>query len=199
MVAKSTPSSSPKGAALAEPAPCGALGARACHARDDRADGGVAYRRAEAELVEQGTQAELVHCPQGDVLHPDRAWANQRQGVDVDVLNVATLSCRLGGAADTLMGEELGGDALGVRFERRGAIRWQRELTGEDVVDASAKYRPIVLGDIEVSSQIEQGTLSHLGAGAFGAHESEGEISLVTASGRGASDEHGGRIPGRDA
>ena len=36
------PSSSPRGAAFAQPAPGGALRARACHARDDRADGGGA-------------------------------------------------------------------------------------------------------------------------------------------------------------
>ena len=44
----------------------------------------------------------------------------------------------------------------------------------------------------EVSSQVEQGVLSHLRADAFGAHEAEGEVVLVVAAGAGAPDEHGG-------
>ena len=111
-----------QGAALAEPAPGGALGARLCHARDDRADGGGAHRRAHPQLLEQRAKPELLHRPQSHVFDADRAGANQLQGVDVDVLDVASPARRRGAGADALMGEELGGDALGVRFQRRWAI-----------------------------------------------------------------------------
>ena len=54
-------------------------------------------------------------------------------------------------------------------------------------VDAPAQDGPVALGDIEVSSEIEQRALSHLGAGAFGAHEAEGEIVLGSAAGAGCA------------
>ena len=183
-------------AAFTQPAPGGALRARPSHARDDRADGGGAHRRAETDLLEQRAQSELVHRPQSHVLDADRAWTNQLQGVDIDVLDVTPSPCRRGGGPDAFMGEQLGGDALGVRFKRRGAIRWQWELTGEEFVDAPAQDGPIALGDLEVPSQIEQGALSHLRAEALGAHEAEGEVVLAAAAGTGASDKHGRTIAG---
>ena len=109
-------------AALTEPAPGGAFGAWLCHARDDRADGRGAHRRAHPQRLEQRAKPELLHRPQSHVLDADRAWANQFQGVDVDVLDVAPPARRRGGGADALVGEQLGGDALGVRFQRRRAI-----------------------------------------------------------------------------
>ena len=72
--------------------------------------------------LEQRAKPELLHRPQSHVLAADRAWANQFQGVDVDVLDVAPPARRRGGGADALVGEQLGGDALGVRFQRRRAI-----------------------------------------------------------------------------
>ena len=189
IVAKSTSSSSPR--ALRSPSQRRvARGARACHARDDRADGGGAQRRTDAELLKPRAQAELVHRPQGEVFHADRARADQLQGVDIDVLDVAAVSRGRGDGADALVGEQLGGDVLGVRFERRGTIARQWHLAAEEFVDAPAQRRPVALRDLEVSSQIEQGALSHLRARAFGAHEAEGEIAVVDTAGAGASDEH---------
>ena len=78
-----------QGAAFAEPAPGGALGARSCHARDDRAHGRSAHRRAHPQLLEQRAKPELLHRPQSHVLDADRAGANQLQRIDVDVLDVA--------------------------------------------------------------------------------------------------------------
>ena len=83
--------------------------------------------------------------------------------------------------AGALAGEQLGGDALGVRFELRGAIGVELELSGEHLVDAPAQHRPGVWSDGEVSSQIEQGALSHLRADALGAHEAEGEVGFAGA------------------
>ena len=185
-----------QGAALAQPVPGGAFRARSCHARDDRAGGGGAHRRAHTELVEQRAQSEPVHGPQGDVLDADRARSNEFQGVDVDVLEVRSPARRRVGGADALKGEELCGDTLSVGFEHRRAIGRQWELPDDQFVDASAQKGPMVWVDLEVSSQVEQGTLSHLGALAFGAHESEGVIMLATAAGTCASDEHGGKDSG---
>ena len=84
--------------AFAQPAPGGALGAGPGHAREDRAEGGGAHRGPEAQLFEHGGQCELVHGPQADVLHTDRAGADERQGVAVDGLEVVALARRRGGA-----------------------------------------------------------------------------------------------------
>ncbi len=88
--------------------------------------------------------------------------------------------------------EQLRGDVLGVRFQPRGAIGIELELAGEDLVDPPAKNRPVVLLDLEVSPQIEQGALAHLGADAFGTNEAMGEIRLagVGAARLGSADEH---------
>ena len=105
-----------------------------------------------------------------------------------------TLRPRLGwrrSGADALACEQLGGDALGVRFERLRAIGGQGELTGEDVVDAQAQDGPEVWVGIEVTFEIEQRALAHLGADAFGAPEAEGEIMLGAAARLGAPDEPG--------
>ncbi len=45
-----------QGAAFAQPAPGGALGAGPGHARDDRAEGGGAYRGTDTQLFEHGGQ-----------------------------------------------------------------------------------------------------------------------------------------------
>ena len=183
-----------QGATLAEPAPGGALGARTCHAGDNGADGRCAQRRADAQRLEQGAQPELVHRPQCDMLDADRARAHEFERIDVDALDIVCVGRR--GGAGALAGEESGGDALGVRFERRGAIGVELELPGEHLVDASAQHRPGALPDGEVSSQVEQGALSHLRADPLGAYEAEGEVRLAGAgaAGLGAPDEHAGRV-----
>ena len=63
----------------------------------------------------------------------------------------------------------------------RGAIGVELELSGEHLVDAPAQHRPGAWSDGEVSSQIEQGALSHLRADALGAHEAEGEVGFAGA------------------
>ena len=112
--------------------------------------------------------------------------------LDVGQRDVGIVFVGRRGGAGALAGEELGGDALGVRFEFRGAIGVELELSGEHLVDAPAQHRPSALSDREVSSQIEQGALSHLRADPLGAHEAEGAIRLAGAgaAGLGAADEH---------
>ena len=88
------------------------------------------------------------------MLHAHRARAHKIERVDVDALDIVFVGrC---GEAGALAGEQLGGDALGVRFERRGAIGAELELSGEHLVDAPAQHRPGALADREVSSQIKQ-------------------------------------------
>ena len=114
---------------------------------------------------------ELVHRPQSHVLDPDRARTDEFQGVHIDLLNVVSLGRRCAAAEVGVSGEPLGGDVLGVRFERRRAIGRQLQLAAEDLLDTPAQRRPVALGGIEVASQIEQGPLAHFVADAFGAHE----------------------------
>ena len=82
---------------------------------------------------------------------------------------------------------------LGMDFERGRAVGGQWELAGEEFVDTPAQCWPIALGDIEVSSQIEQGPLTDFVADAFGAYEAVGEVGLAGGGGAGlgAADEHG--------
>ena len=133
------------------------------------------------------------------MLDPDRARTDEFQGVHIDLLNVVSLGRRCGAAEVGVSGEQLGGDVLGVRFERRRAIGRQLQLAAEDLLDAPAQRRPVALGGIEMASQIEQGALTHFVADAFGAHEAVGEIGLAGGGGTGlgAPDEHGTQGSGR--
>ena len=63
------------------------------------------------------------------MLDADRARAHEFERIDVDALDIVFVGRR--GGAGALAGEELGGDALGVRFEFRGAIGVELELSGE--------------------------------------------------------------------
>ena len=184
-----------QGAAFAQPAPGCALRTGTRHARDDRADGGGAQRRADAQPFERIGQCGLLHGPRSDMLHPDRAGAEQFRGVDVDMLEIGPPIRRRGSGADAVPGEQRGGDAPGMRLQRRGDIGGQGHPAGEELVDASAEHRPLALRDIEVPPQVGQGALPHLVADTFGAHEAEGEV-LAVGAGVGASDEHDGTVAG---
>ena len=72
------------------------------------------------------------------------------------------------------------------------------ELPAREFIDASAQGRPVLGFGLEVSSQVEQGALTHLGGDAFGAHEAMGEAGLAggCGSGSGAPDEHGAHDSG---
>ena len=127
------------------------------------------------------------------MLDADRAWTDELEGIHVELLNIASLGWDRGATEVVVAGEQLGGDVLGMGFERGRAVGCQLQLAAEDIVDAPAQRRPVVLGDIEVSSEIEQGALSDFVADAFGAHEAVGEVGLAGGGGAGlgASDEHG--------
>ena len=100
--------------------------------RDDRAYRGGARRGADPQLPAPCTHLELVHCPQRDVLRPDRARANELERIDVDELQVVLLARRDG--TNALAGEQLGGDAPGVQFQCRGAVGRQCEMSGQELV-----------------------------------------------------------------
>ena len=55
-----------------------------------------------------------------------------------------------------------------------------------------AQHRPVVLADLEMASQIEQGTLTNFVAAAFGTHEAVGKVGCAGCGGPGlcASNEH---------
>ena len=107
-------------------------------------------------------QCGLLHGPQSDMLHPNRSGTEQFLGVDVDVLEIGAPVRRRGSGADAVPGEQRGGDALGMRLQRRGDIGGQGHPAGEELVDASAEHRPLALRDIEVPPQVGQGALPHL-------------------------------------
>ncbi len=73
---KSTPRKLAEGRTRAQPAPAGALRPRCRHARDDAGHGQRALRAVEAQPLQQGLQAELLHGPQPDSLDADRARAD---------------------------------------------------------------------------------------------------------------------------
>ena len=127
------------------------------------------------------------------MLDADRARTDELQGVHIDFLNVVSLGRRFDAAEVGVPGEQLGGDVLGVRFERRRAIGRQLQLAAEDLLDAPAQRRPVALGGIEVPSHIEQSALTHFVAEALGTHEAMGEIGFAGGGGAGlgAADEHG--------
>ena len=142
-------------------------------------------------LAGQGAQIDTTTAagrPQPHVLHADRAWAHEFERIDVHSLDIGSI---VGGVGAR---EQLGGDTLGVGFHLPGRVVAELELAGEDLVDPPAKGRPVVLLDLEVSSQIEQGALTYFGADSFGANEALGEVRLagVGATGLGAADEHRG-------
>ena len=165
--------------------------ARTCHAGDDRADGRSAQRRADPQLLEQGTQPELVHRPQSDLLHATQRGRTKLERIDVDSLDIVLVGRR--GGAGALAGEQLGGDALGVGFEFRGAIGGELELTGECTSSMRRHSTGQALCPMgKCRPRLSKVPLSHLRADAFGAHEAKGEVRFAGAgaTGLGAADEH---------
>ena len=71
--------------------------------------------------------------------------------------------------------DEAGGVALGQDLDGLGF--WEHAgLSGEQCVDPGAQARPVVLGQVELVAEIEQGDLADLLAGAFGGDQPEGEV-----------------------
>ena len=87
--------------------------------------------------------------------------------------------------------------ALREDFDGVGLLQYAG-LSREQGLDAGAQARPIGLGQIELTSEIEERDLAHLFSGALGGDETEREISFVRGftSGRGFADEHGGTLGG---
>ena len=72
------------------------------------------------------------------------------------------------------------------------------QLAAENFLDALAQHRPVVLADLEMPSQIEQGPLANFVAEAFGTHEAVGKVGGAGCGGTGldAANEHTGTIAG---
>ncbi|MDE0512700.1 MAG: hypothetical protein OXI88_13030, partial [Gammaproteobacteria bacterium] len=77
-------------------------------------------------------------------------------------------------------------------LQRRRAIGVQGQLTGAQRLDALAQNGPVLAGDVEVATEIEQRALTHFPADALGAHQTVGVIGLAGGGGAGfgAADEH---------
>ena len=139
-----------------------------------------------------GSSWSRARSPSWSIAHnptcstPTERGTDELERIDVHALDVGSFA-RGAGAC-----EQLGGDALRVRLQPRGAVVLQCELTGEDLVDPPAKRWPVGLRDLEVSSQVEQGALAHLGVDSLGTNEPIGEVHLAGggATGLGAPDEH---------
>ena len=88
--------------------------------------------------------------------------------------------------------QQAGRDALGFGLDRgRAGPRHELLLGVEDLAHAQAQCAPVLLGDGELTAEIEQGALADLGTVALGAHEAEGEVVLAVAgAGASAADEH---------
>ena len=131
-------------AALAQPAPGGEFGGRGGHAAHEQAQGGVALGAGQAQLLQQGRQAELLGGPQGDVLDADAAGPRQLQRIHVDALQVGLPAAGLQrcglrggiGERDTLR-QQARADALGFGLDGGGALEGQQLGLGvEDLLDA---------------------------------------------------------------
>ena len=138
-------------AARLQPAVGRALGGRLGQTPDDGADRRGAQRAVDAQLGQQGRQAQLLQGPQADLLDADAAGADQAQRVDVDRLDV----CRPGGRSlhERAAGDQLCGYALRFVFDGGRAVGDQGRLAGQDVVESGAEQRPLGLGNVEVASR----------------------------------------------
>ena len=79
-------------------------------------------------------------------------------------------------------------------LQGRRAIGVQGHLTGAQRIDAPAQCGPVLAGDVEVATEIEQRALTHFLPVALGAHEAVGVIGRAGGgrAGFGAPDEHRG-------
>ena len=183
-------------AAFLQPAVRGALRGRLGQASDDGAGRRGAQRAVDAQLGQQGRQAQLLQGPQADLLDADAAGADQAQRVDVDRLHVCRPGCR--SLHRCAAGDQLCGYALRFAFDGGRAIGHQGRLAGQDVVAAGADQRPLRLGNVEVASEIEQGALADGVADALGVDEAMREVGLSVGGppGLGAANEHTPTIAG---
>ena len=110
-----------KGAALAQPAPGGALRSRRRHAADDRSHGRGAQRTVEAQPLQEFAKSELLHGPQPGLFDAHRARPHHLQGVHIHAVHLAARGPRtIRRAADKLRR-----DALRLAFHHLGTCQRQ--------------------------------------------------------------------------
>ena len=155
-----------------------------------------AQRAVDAEVGQQGGQAQLLQRPQSDLLDADAAGADQTQRVDVDGLHVGPFGCR--SARLYAAGDQLRGCALRFAFDRVRALGDQGRLSGQDLLDAGAQLRPLGLWDVEVASEIEQGALPDGFSDALGVDQAMDEVgpAVFGTPCLGAANEHAPTIVG---
>jgi hypothetical protein len=170
------------------------------HAADQQASDGVALHAVEAEAGEAWVDAQPAHGGEASGFDPDGTGAGELQRGDIDLgvnrvwrgrhggrLGLNDRRCgwglgsrRSGGGSGSGMGrDKAGGIALGQDLDGFG-FREHARLSGEPGVDPSAQARPVVLGQLEMATEVEQGDLTDLLAGAFGGDEAKGEIGFLS-------------------
>jgi hypothetical protein len=142
------------------------------------------------------------------MLHAHAARAHQLQGIQIDLLKVFGIARAAGrtgrlGRRDAgrrgLQGDQLRGVALrqGLARVREGRFD-QGALTTHQLLDTSSQRSPLVLRQIEVAAQNEQGGLLDAGAHTDAVHQAVGDVGLtgVAVAGLGAPDGHAPMVHG---
>ena len=154
------------------------LTARRHHACDNRADRGTPLRAAQAQMFELFVQTDLAQRFQRYMLNADAARAQHVKAVHIHRVIVR----RRGGF---IVASRSGVDhpraiTLRERFPARVQIRGhQITLSADQVFDTLRQCRPLLTRNVEVASEIDQGTLAHAALGAHRLHHAVGVVRLA--------------------
>ena len=182
----------PQGAFALQPFPGSKLGAGLGHARDYVADHGRTGGAVESQRFEFLLKAKLAHGRQGDMLHAHRAGLAVFDRIDIDFVKLGG-SYTVGHPGRRRAHHQASGVVLRGRLNRLGIFRSaQRGLATEQLFDARAQLRPLLLGQREMAPQVEQRHLAHLAPDALAANQAIGLVGLAGdgVAGGGAADEH---------
>ena len=107
----------------------------------------------------------------------DGSGLDHFERIDIDLLKIACLSV-LGRGRYGPQGDDLAVNVLG--FFLDGFIEGKEgHLAVQELFDAAAEVWPVISGDVEIASEIEEGALLHFFADPFRFDEPESEISLA--------------------
>ena len=168
----------PQRALPVQPLPGGQLGGGFGHASNHVADHRRTACPIEPERLELRHKPQLRHRRETYLFHPHRARLPVLHGVHIDF---AEVWCR---RARHYLGRrrthhQPPGITLRGRFDAFEIFtRQQRLLATEELFNARAQRRPVLLRHGELTSQVEQGDLAYLARHALGAHQPVGEVGL---------------------